>query len=393
MTTLRLHVLADERFTCTQCGRCCHDLDVRLTAAEKGRLEAARDLFPEVSEMFAGDRLARRQSGACVFLEGTRCLVHARMGLAAKPLPCRFFPYTVVRADDEVRVGLRFNCQGVLRGDGQPLSEQTAQIAGLARAYYEEREPGPAPALLSFDGRGIGVVAADLEILHAELDGVLSSPRPLAERLTIVDALVRRLGQVRLRKLEGARFAELLAVLRKHEESTPSPPRRAGWMDRLLLSLYASVCWQLVAAARGRAARAAPIRLYRMRGTLALGDAHVDLARLSRTPIGEVARSEPLLGRFARAKLFGRSYAGRPTGGLSFARGWTLLCLQLGTARLLARAHAVLREAPFAGAEDVARALHDVEDVASHRGLLDLWRVRLPLGLLDRAGVAAAIAL
>ncbi len=393
--TLRLHVLSDERFTCTQCGRCCHDLDVRVTPAEKARLEAARALFPEVPEMFAGearDRLARRPGGACVFLEGTRCLVHARLGLEQKPLPCRFFPYTVVRADDEVRVGLRFNCKGVLRGDGQPLGEQLAEIGGLARAYYEEREPGPAPAVLAFDTRGIGLGARELEALHGELDAVLAQPRPFDQRLAIVDALVRRLREVRLRRVEGARFAELLAVLRKHEESAPAPPR-AGWMDRLLLALYASASWQLVDAARGKPHRAAPLRLFRLRGTLVLGEARIDLARLARTPIGETERSEALLGRFARAKVHGRSYADRPTGGLPFARGWTLLCLQLGTTRLLARAHAVARDAAIAGADDVARALHDVEDVASHRGLLDLWRVRLPLGLLDRAGVAAAIAL
>ena len=393
--TLHLHVLTEERFSCTQCGRCCHSLDVRVTPAEKARLEAARALFPEVPEMFTGDamdRLARRPGGACVFLEGTRCLVHARLGLEHKPLPCRFFPYTVVRADDEVRVGLRFNCKGVLRGDGQPLGEQKAALEGLARAYYEEREPGPAPSVLAFDRRGIGLGAGELGVLHGELDAVLAQPRPLGDRLAIVDALVRRLREVRLRKVEGARFSELLEVLRKHEESAPRVPR-AGWMDRLLLALYAAACWQLLDAALGRPRRAAPLRLFRLRGTLVLGDARIDLARLARTPIGDTERSEHLLGRFARAKVHGRVHAGWPAGGLSFARGWTLLCLQLGTARLLARAHAVARDAAIAGADDVARALQDIEDVASQRGLLDLWRVRVPLGLLDRAGVAAAIAL
>ena len=389
-------MLVDERFTCTQCGRCCHDLDVRLVPAEKARLEAARHLFPEVPDMFAGkhlDRLARRAGGACVFLEGTRCLVHARLGLEQKPLPCRFFPFSVARADDDVRVGLRFNCKGVLRGDGETLGAQRRELEGLARAYYEERETGPAPALLAFDARGIGVSAADLQVLHAELDAILAAPRALTERLAMVDALVRRLREVRLRRVEGARFAELVGILRQHEEAAPSPAPRAGWMDRLLFALYASVCWQLVDAAHGRPHRAAPLQLFRLRGTLALGGARIDLRRVASTPVGEPEHTEPLLARFARAKLFGRSYAGRPAGGLSFARGWTLLCLQLGAARLLARAHAVARDAAVAGAEDVARALHDVEDVASHRGLLDLWRVRAPLGLLDRAGVAAAIAL
>ena len=100
------------RFRCTQCGNCCRDLRVPLTAADLQRLVAATgrlaaefvawlptrevDLIGEPGSLVLLDHegghmlmALAQQGGACVFLDGDeRCGVYA-----ARPGNCRVYPF------------------------------------------------------------------------------------------------------------------------------------------------------------------------------------------------------------------------------------------------------------------------------------------------------------
>src|SRR5579862_6682394 len=109
---------SEQRFTCAQCGRCCHRTTVPISSGEADALRraGAAKWFDEVG---AGDasrptadgakadpfeaiprhpgllRIRKRLDGACGFLtaEG-RCRIHEVLGADRKPLACRMFPFS-----------------------------------------------------------------------------------------------------------------------------------------------------------------------------------------------------------------------------------------------------------------------------------------------------------
>lgn len=390
---LRLRVLADERYTCTQCGDCCRTMTVRVTAAEKAALEAAAPGLADVGPMFDRrdpDLLARRD-GACVFLgPDQRCVIHARLGAAAKPLACRFFPFTLAARGPDLDVGLRFNCRGVLAGTGAPLGDYLPELEELARRW-EEREPEPAPERIGYDAkRGLG--ADEAGRLGERLAALLRDPGlPFVRRLEVAGRLVAQLGKLELDEVAGDRFAELLGILARHFTDEPAPATPAlGAADRLLFGLWASTAYRSLEARRGGPSRRALLRVARLRGEVPFAGAPVRLEDVRRTPLGPGA--DEVLGRYAAAKLHGRSFSGRLFPGYPLRRGFVVLSLQLATALLLARAHARRDGRAEAGADDVGRGLHDVDVAASERLLPRLLRTRLVVALLDVSGAAPRMA-
>ncbi len=98
------HILAGEvarQVDCTLCANCCREMDVpvtasdvaaiaahlRIAAAEVLRLYVTRD--PDDSAAY----LLLRRGDACVFLDGTLCLIYE-----ARPQPCRAFPHLAAGA-------------------------------------------------------------------------------------------------------------------------------------------------------------------------------------------------------------------------------------------------------------------------------------------------------
>ncbi len=102
-------MLHELRHACQRCGASCTGHRVLLQAGEAERMVRYGGELG-IPEPLEGGTL-RQVDGRCVFLTGDRlCAVHARAGLAAKPLACRQYPLVVVRAEDEVRVGLDPGC-------------------------------------------------------------------------------------------------------------------------------------------------------------------------------------------------------------------------------------------------------------------------------------------
>lgn len=77
-------------------------------------------------------RLANtHQHGACVFLEGNDCSLHAHSGAEIKPRACRQFPFFFKVTPDGVFVGLSFRCTAVLAAHGRPLEAHREHLQAL----------------------------------------------------------------------------------------------------------------------------------------------------------------------------------------------------------------------------------------------------------------------
>ena len=132
--------IADQHFTCRQCGRCCH-LPAALSPLE---LEAIAKLpWPAGSQpprdyyaAWHGQPFLKRDAAtrACVYLdERNHCRMHAAFGGQCKPLTCRAYPLEFLRTfGDEVTVAARFDCPAVLAGDGPALASRRAELEALA---------------------------------------------------------------------------------------------------------------------------------------------------------------------------------------------------------------------------------------------------------------------
>ena len=102
------------RHRCYGCGASCQGLSVRmLSEQEEARiLRLGGELG--VAEPVVDHRL-RAVDGACVFLEAdSRCAIHSRFGLDAKPAICVQYPTVVIETEGGHRVGVDPGC---LRAD------------------------------------------------------------------------------------------------------------------------------------------------------------------------------------------------------------------------------------------------------------------------------------
>ena len=97
------------RHACQRCGASCTGHRVLLQEGEAERLSLlAAEL--EIDAPVEGATL-RQVEGRCVFLtDDALCAVHAKAGLAAKPLACQQYPLVVVRTEEDLRLGLDPGC-------------------------------------------------------------------------------------------------------------------------------------------------------------------------------------------------------------------------------------------------------------------------------------------
>lgn len=166
---LHLRMLAGARFGCTMCGSCCGGHNVgpvseavldglepeldALAAEVRADRRVDKDLFlalPGAGES-GPDLVCSASHGSCVFLDDAgRCRIHARLGGAAKPLPCRIFPYELVATPTGVRVTVQRECRDFLRATGPeapPLDEAVAEVSALVEALDTLPSPATVPKL------------------------------------------------------------------------------------------------------------------------------------------------------------------------------------------------------------------------------------------------------
>jgi Fe-S-cluster containining protein len=132
--------LPGQNYDCVRCGKSCRekwrihaDVHTEKQIAESA-LAARRIAETGVSSVFVkhpehAGSLVKRHDGACIFLRSDdRCAVHAELGVNAKPVGCRTFPFLPVNTPDGVFVGITFYCTAAKRNHGRPMD---AHVWGL----------------------------------------------------------------------------------------------------------------------------------------------------------------------------------------------------------------------------------------------------------------------
>ncbi len=137
-----ISILEGARFECQGSGACCQGYmfgpltEDDVAGIERLGLAAS---WPEVAAPYVEDhpngKYLRRVGDRCVFLEGTRCGLHARFGADAKPGLCRMFPLDSFATVEGIRVVDTGRCStfGVSARKGLPLVEDMERVRPLLR--------------------------------------------------------------------------------------------------------------------------------------------------------------------------------------------------------------------------------------------------------------------
>jgi Fe-S-cluster containining protein len=243
---VRLVVSSEQRFTCAQCGRCCHRPTVPITKVEAEAIRKAgaalwRDDGGNASadpfEAIPGHalfRIRKRASGACGFLtsEG-RCAIHETLGERLKPIACRVFPFSFRPAGDEVIVSASFACPTVIANEGAAVALQRGELSAL-QAAWARQFPEPASPIEFVRGRGISRDA--VARIRTYLTLLLDRSTDVRVNTRRIAALLEDWTRSKVLQLEPDAFLEYLEMTGNYALSaeTPVSTRKAGPVARLL---------------------------------------------------------------------------------------------------------------------------------------------------------------
>jgi lysine-N-methylase len=401
-----------QNWDCHVCGNCCKEYRVAVSDEERQRIEAqgwAEDpalrgepLFETHGPPWARQHfLHHRADDSCVFLnEQGRCRIHERFGYAAKPLPCRLFPFILVPAGDHFRVGVRFACPSAAENKGRPLSGHDAELREFA-GLLEKREgmaqfggprAVPPPRL---QGRQ-RLDWPDLLRVVSALQKVLRDRRdPVERRLRKCLALANLCRQARFDKLQGQRLVEFFDVLAAGlDAEVPADPAavpRPGWAGRLLFRQAAAVFVRKDHGPNRGPVSRSRLSLLRVAWRYARGRGEVP--RLHEwspemtfeqveAPAGPLpADAEQLLERYYLIKVGSVQFCGVTNFGMPVWEGLESLLLTFPILMWLRRGFVGV---PPAAA--LARALSIVDDNFGYNPILGTSRQRFALRILARMG-------
>ena len=374
-----------QNWSCHNCGGCCRQHAIEVTEEERQRILSQawtqQDGTPTGNALFewhAGPpwakryRLAHQADGACVFLnEQGLCRIHAKFGEAAKPLPCRIYPYAFHPAGKKVTVSLRFSCPSVVANRGRTMSQNADEIKRLARAVVPDGYEKMPPPLISARER---VDWPDALRFVEAIDASLATPGvPIALKLTRTLFWLNLVEQARFEKLSGVRLTEFLVLIRQAaDDELPIESRRLGSdaepsavarvQFRLLAAQYArkDTAADLVAGWRGR------WKLLRAATRFARGTGNVPaLQSIFREvpfvtleqPFGLPAECEELWMRYFRVKVQGLHFCGAAYYDIPLVEGFQSLALIFPATLWIARWLAASRDRTTLFPEDVTQAL------------------------------------
>lgn len=241
-----------QRFSCSQCGRCCRGFDVVVTTTEIDlyrRRNAAdwfretdgsipsRDPFEPVPGSPSLQRIRKRDDGACVFLSAeNRCRIHEELGAAKKPLTCRLFPFAFHTAADGPVITASFNCPTIVANDG-PLINQGDSLVALEslRKEWFAAHPSTAAPLELVKGRPL--TTRSMLVLRPHLLAMLArDPEDLRSGIRRIAAVLDDLTRSRVLTLPDDDFAEYVKLTVPHAASKAEAPavKAAGSIARLL---------------------------------------------------------------------------------------------------------------------------------------------------------------
>jgi Fe-S-cluster containining protein len=340
---LPLRLDPEQRFTCSQCGRCCRrPWEIVVTAAEAEALRAAgaerfyresedsaegavRDPFEPIPRALRFQRIRKRADGACGFLSPQgRCRLHEELGAVKKPLTCRMFPYRFHPLAEEVLVTTSFCCPTTTANGGERIAAQEREIKALRAEWFSVYPEKPRAArLVSRRPLSPAALRTLKEVLRAML------VRPGADGASDLRANVARMARTledlsrwRVVRLPGESFDEYLALTGRFaaESDKPAARRRASLVGRLLargfLFLVVAARLQVENRRASGLKLGLRLRLFRLLAHfhgLAPGASGVDLRALSRASVAFDTPELRALGQhYLRASIEGLGTGRRP---------------------------------------------------------------------------------
>lgn len=142
---IELHYPEGQNYDCVMCGRGCRSswtIPVENEVAERMEKHplglrvinengAAFERTPEGGYTIY---YADRDHPRCGFLTPEQaCTIHAELGMEAKPLTCRQFPFHLTATPDGVYVAVSFFCTSVRENSGRPLQEHEPWLLDMMR--------------------------------------------------------------------------------------------------------------------------------------------------------------------------------------------------------------------------------------------------------------------
>jgi Fe-S-cluster containining protein len=386
-----LHAPEFVNYACQLCGWCCHQYDIsfsradfeRLSKLDWGRLEpalAGKEWAAPLRDFGSADayRLRYGADGACVFLDGNKCRMHAHVGEFGKTLGCSAYPFTFAATPSGIYVGCRFSCKAMAYGLGEPLARRMGCLqkqlalcveAGRVPRYGDE---------VAWDGRRTLLWTDYLALEEALIRVFLRDDLPLARRLFLAHKFVEVLHQAKLDRVRGPKFREFIEILEtglRLEAGAEPLPAGANALSRMMFRQF---CF-LFQRRQGGSYRemslfgklGARLRTFWTGVQFTFGAGAPPLVAMSGpVSLAKVAalRAQPLDGdaeiaisRFLAAKLYGKQHFGKLFFNYTLLSGLEFLLLSAGAVMWYARARAVARDDSETTLEDVLEAIRYVD--------------------------------
>lgn len=139
---MSFHFLPGQNYDCVRCAKGCKTgLRVLVDPYARRKLEGSllelRVIQDYQEPIVAGEDgqsyLTHKPNGHCVLLQEDEglCSIHAEMGIEAKPIICRTFPFSIVPTPDGYYVGASFLCTAVQQNRGRPLAEHQGEVEAI----------------------------------------------------------------------------------------------------------------------------------------------------------------------------------------------------------------------------------------------------------------------
>jgi lysine-N-methylase len=404
-----------QNWDCHVCGDCCRQYLVGISREERKRIEQQGwDREPE----FRGVPLFRRygpiwrrrtalnrhKDGSCVFLsEQNRCRIHEKFGPAAKPLPCRLYPFVLVPVGDRWRVGLRFACPSAAANRGRRGVAHVDDLRSYVAELITRERLSEAQASLAKLGlpppplQGLQRVEwSDLERFTDALLAIVRNERePVERRLRKCLALARLCRQARFDAIQGSRLKEFLQVISSSLESevptdsaaVPAP----SWIGRVLFRQALAIYTRKDQGRNRGLSRRGRVALFLAANRFAWGrgpvpklhallpDVTFEEAETFAGPLP--AEAEQVLDRYYAVKVESMQFCGPTYFHVGFWEGVESLTLTYPVIMWLRR---VFRCLP--PLEAVQRALAIADDHYGFNRVLGTMRQRLSFQILARRG-------
>jgi len=372
-----------QNWSCHNCGGCCRQHAIAITAAEHERIASqnwpAQEGFPSGQKVFEKVglfpwskwyRLAHQPDGACVFLDERGLYrIHAKFGEAAKPLACRIYPYAFHPAGRKVAVSLRFSCPSVASNRGRGVAAQEQDLKALERLVVPEGAERVPPPEIS---PGQTLDWPDTLRIVGQLDEIFAnSERSLTAKLLQALKLVDLIGQSRLQKIRGPRLDEFLEIVTTaaaddvpaDPAALPEPSRAGRLQFRMLCAQYA----RRDTAGQRHALWKMRWRLLTMALRFARGTGSVPAVQevFAEVPFSDLERrfgpfpeeAGEVLTRYLRVKLQGLHFCGPAYYNVPLVEGFQSLALVVPVVLWMARWLAVGQKRSHLETADVAQAL------------------------------------